>query len=186
MSFYQHFFWNYTFFYRKPWAWKVGLGGILPDLIYVVGFLPKLFSYRSFREWMHDPLWDTLWNSIIARSAHSFVILGVVCIPFLIFFKTTISRQIVPFLVGWGLHVAADTLTHVSDGYALFFPLSDYRFPAPVSYWEREFYAREFFWVSHSLMAGLLLLWIVSKLQQFFKIKSNLLLLLMMILIQEI
>jgi hypothetical protein len=23
---YEHFFWNFTFFYRKPWAWKVGVG----------------------------------------------------------------------------------------------------------------------------------------------------------------
>ncbi|MBC8394422.1 MAG: hypothetical protein H8E17_17875 [Deltaproteobacteria bacterium] len=52
MNFYEHFFWNYAIFYRKSWAWKVGLGGVFPDLIYMVAFIPKLFSYQSFREWM--------------------------------------------------------------------------------------------------------------------------------------
>lgn len=58
MNPYEHFFWNYAIFYRKPWAWKVGLGGVFPDLIYMVAFIPKLFSYQSFQEWMMDPLWD--------------------------------------------------------------------------------------------------------------------------------
>jgi membrane-bound metal-dependent hydrolase YbcI (DUF457 family) len=169
MTFYEHFFWNYTFFYRASWAWKVGLGGILPDLIYMAGFLPKIVSYQSFREWMHDPLWDTLWNSFLARSAHSLVIWGIVCLPFFIFRKNDLCKRLIPFLIGWGLHVIADALTHVSDGYPLFFPFSDYRFPAPVSYWEREFHAREFFVISHTLMAGLLLSWFGSKLNQYFR-----------------
>ena len=173
MSIYQHFFWNYTFFYRKPWAWKVGIGGILPDLIYMIAFLPKIFSYQSFMEWMRDPLWDQLWNSTIARSAHSFVIWGIVSLPFLIVFQKGIGKKIFPFLLGWGLHIATDALTHVSDGYALFFPLSDYRFSAPISYWEREFHAKEFFLISHALMAGLLLLWIGSRLWRFFKKRNQ-------------
>ncbi len=170
MTLYQHFFWNYVFFYQKPWAWKVGLGGILPDLIYLVGFLPKMFSYQSFREWMHDPLWDKLWNSAPVKAGHSFVIWGALSLFCLTIFKKDTFRQIAPFLVGWGLHVVVDALTHVSDGYPIFFPLSNYRFPTPVSYWERRYHAREFFWISHSLMAGVLLLWIGSKLKWFFKI----------------
>jgi len=168
MSFYEHFFWNYAIVYQKPWAWKVGVGGGLPDLIYMVAFLPKIFFYQSFREWMHDPLWDKLWNSFIARSVHSLTIWGAIVLLCWIVVEKELFRQIFPFIGGWGLHIVVDALTHVSDGYAIFFPLSGYRFPAFVSYWEREFHAREFFVTSHSLMAGFLLLWLGSKLKQFF------------------
>ena len=167
MSFYEHFFWNYTAFHRKPWAWKVGVGGVLPDLIYMAIFLPKLFTYESFGAWMRDPLWDVAWNSLAARSAHSFVIWGIALLAiWLILRKTPIGEQTFPFVIGWGLHVAADALTHVSDGYAIFYPFSNYRFPTPVSYWERAYHAREYFIISHSLMTGILLFWFVRRLIQ--------------------
>lgn len=167
MTIYQHFFWNYTFFYRKSWAWKVGVGGILPDLIYLIGFLPHIFSYHSFREWMMDPLWDVLWSSPLARSAHSAVIWGAIFLPFVILRKKyRFCGQIMPFIIGWGLHVVTDALTHVNDGYPLFFPLSEWRFPTPISYWEQAYHAREFFLISHVLMIGLLVLWLGSKLKK--------------------
>jgi hypothetical protein len=170
---YEHFFWNFALFHRKPWAWKVGVGGIFPDLIYMIPFLPRILSYRSYMEWMHDPLWDTIWNSPIARSAHSLTIWSVFLILCFIIFKKATFGHVFPFLLGWGFHIVFDALTHVSDGYALFFPFSDYRFPAPVSYWEGEFHAREYFWISHSLMAGLFLLWIGSKLKRFFHKRNS-------------
>jgi len=77
--------------------------------------------------------------------------------------------HISPFLLGWAPHIGFDAFTHVSDGYALFFPLFSYQFPALVSYWEKEFYAREYFWISHFLMGGLFLLWIGSKLKRLFQ-----------------
>ncbi len=163
---YEHFFWSYTLFYRKPWAWKVGVGALLPDLIYIVVFFPKIFSYGSYMEWMHDPLWETVWDSFLARSVHSFLVWGLLFMPLLIIRKREIFSRIYPFSIGWGLHIAFDALTHVNDGYALFYPLSDLRFPTPVSYWEREFYATEYFWIGHSLMIGLFLIWIGWRLKR--------------------
>ena len=169
MSPYEHFFWNYAFFFRKPWAWKVGIGGLFPDLVYGIAFLPKLFFYRSFMEWMHDPLWDTLWNSFMARSVHSVVVWGAcLALMWLILNKATFN-YIYPFIIGWGLHILFDAFTHVSDGYAIFYPLSGFQFKAPISYWERAFHAREYFLISHTLMAVLILLWIGWKLKRFLK-----------------
>jgi hypothetical protein len=165
--FYEHFFWNYAFFYRKSWAWKVGVGGLFPDLIYLLGFLPKIFYYRSFSEWMHDPLWDTLWDSRIAKSVHSLAVWGACFILLAIIMRKQNFGRVYPFFIGWGLHIVFDALTHVNDGYALFYPLSGYRFPAPVSYWERAYHARAFFWIGHCLMAALLLLWIGWMLKRF-------------------
>ncbi len=166
MIIYEHFFWNFAVFHRKPWAWKAGVGGIFPDLLYLFAFVPRMFSYPSFREWMLDPLWDTIWNSPIARSAHSCAIWGVISLLLLMVLERESFERCLPFLLGWGLHIVFDALTHVSDGYALFYPLSDYRFPAPVSYWEKEFHAREFFWISHALMVALSLFWVVSRLRR--------------------
>ena len=166
MSPYEHFFWNYAIFFRKPWAWKVGIGGVLPDLVYMVAFFPRVFFYHSFMDWMRDPLWDTLWSSSIARSFHSLVIWGGCLLLMLMILKREPFRNIFPFFIGWGLHILFDAFTHVSDGYALFYPLTDYRFPAPISYWEKAHHAGAYFWISHSLMAGLILLWIGWKLRQ--------------------
>lgn len=164
MAFYEHFFWNYTVFYRKTWAWKVGVGGVMPDLIYMAIFLPKLLTYESFGAWMRDPLWDVAWNSLAARAAHSFAIWGIVLfLLWVVFRKKPVWEVTFPFVIGWGLHVATDALTHVNDGYAIFYPFSAYRFPTPVSYWERAYHAREYFIISHSLMAGILLFWLSKK-----------------------
>lgn len=167
MSPYEHFFWNFAIFYRKPWAWKVGVGGLFPDLIYVVLFIPRIFSYQSFSDWMQDPLWDIVWDSLFVKSVHSLAVWSLFFFLCLIIFRKDIFRQVYPFLFGWGLHIAFDAFTHVSDGYALFFPLSGYRFPAPLSYWEKQFYAEEYFWISHFLMTGLFLLWIGARLKRF-------------------
>ncbi len=169
VNLYEHFFWNYALFFRKTWAWKVGVGGLFPDLVYMVAFIPRLFFYRSFMEWMHDPLWDALWNSFMARSVHSLVVWGACLALVRIIFNRTTFSHILPFLIGWGLHILFDAFTHASDGYALFYPLSGFRFISPVSYWETAFHAREYFLISHTLMAVLILLWIGWKLKRFLK-----------------
>lgn len=173
MNTYEHFFWNYAIFHRKPWAWKVAVGGLVPDMVYFVAFFPKVFSYGSFMEWMHDPLWHIVWDSFVAKSVHSLAIWSAFLILFLVIFKKETLGRVSPFLWGWGLHITSDALTHVSDGYALFFPLSDYRFAAPVSYWETEFHAKEFFWISHTLMAGLFLLWMGARLRRFLQTRNG-------------
>jgi hypothetical protein len=101
MSPYEHFFWGFAFFHRKPWAWKVAMGSVFPDLIYMVGFIPRMFSYGSFLEWMQDPLWDTIWNSLIAKSVHSLGICGAFLILCFIIFKRKTFRHVCPFLLGW-------------------------------------------------------------------------------------
>lgn len=173
VNIYEHFFWNFAIFYRKPWAWKVGLGGILPDILYMVAFIPKIFSYQSFMEWMADPLWDTIWNSPIAKSAHSFVVWAAISLGLLVVLEKEAWRRFFPFLLGWGLHVLFDALTHVSDGYAIFFPLGEYRFPAPVSYWESGFHGRAYFLISHALMIALSVLWVGSKLRRYYRGKNS-------------
>jgi hypothetical protein len=60
------------------------------------------------------------------------------------------------FIAGWGSHVVIDMLTHRSDGYPIFWPLSGYRFPTPVSYWEQAYHGRAFSLVCDGAMVVLL------------------------------
>jgi hypothetical protein len=170
---YEHFFWNYAIFYRKSSAWKVSIGGISPDILYMVGFIPKILTYGSFTEWMRDPLWTTIWNSPVARSAHSFAVWGAISLILMVILERKTFNKFGPFLLGWGLHILFDMFTHVSDGYALFYPVWNIRFPTPLSYWEIEFHAKTYFWISHSLMALLLVLWASFKLKRLFHRKNS-------------
>ncbi len=56
------------------------------------------------------------------------------------------------FLLGWLGHTLADFLTHVDDVRPLFWPLSDWTWASPVSYYNSAYHGREFFLVNHGLM----------------------------------
>ncbi|CAN5910098.1 hypothetical protein BH23ACT11_BH23ACT11_12640 [soil metagenome] len=56
------------------------------------------------------------------------------------------------FLIGWLGHTLADFLTHVTDTRPLFWPVSEWEWSSPVSYYNPNYFGREFFFVSHALM----------------------------------
>lgn len=63
------------------------------------------------------------------------------------------SRKILLwFLLGWFGHTIADFLTHVDDTRPLFWPLTDWQWSSPVSYYNSLYYGREFFAINHGLM----------------------------------
>ncbi len=62
---------------------------------------------------------------------------------------------------GWGLHVAADFLTHVEDAYAPLYPFfPDWRPEGIVSYWDPRYGAQTFQTIQYSA-AGLILAWLL-------------------------
>jgi len=56
------------------------------------------------------------------------------------------------FLLGWLGHAVADFLTHVDGARPLFWPLSDWEWFSPVSYYDPLHYGNEFFAISHALI----------------------------------
>ncbi|CAN5696581.1 hypothetical protein BH24ACT22_BH24ACT22_20390 [soil metagenome] len=70
-------------------------------------------------------------------------------------------RILLWFLIGWFGHTFADFLTHVDDTRPLFWPISDWQWSSPVSYYNSNYYGRQFFFISHALivltMVGLLI-----------------------------
>ena len=71
-------------------------------------------------------------------------------------------RFLLWFLLGWLGHTIADFLTHVDDTRPLLWPISDWEWSSPVSYYNPLYYGREFFAVSHGLIL-LVVSWLLLK-----------------------
>ena len=155
MTVVSHFFWNWYVFRNRAWVWRFAWGGVLPDAPYV--FLLAYYSWRFRVNGFTDlRAWQIAWDSPLCRAFHSYVpwslavlVVGCVC-------PAVYRRTLAPMLGGWLTHIAADMLTHRSDGYPIFYPLSSYRFPTPLSYWEPAHYGRAFMLVDITGMLVLL------------------------------
>lgn len=63
------------------------------------------------------------------------------------------------FLLGWAGHVFVDFLTHAEDSRPPLWPLSDWRWQSPVSYWNPDYFGVQFTLVEHAAVL-LALTWI--------------------------
>lgn len=75
-------------------------------------------------------------------------------------------RILLWFLIGWACHAVADFLTHVNDTRPLFWPISGWEWSSPVSYYDSEYYGREFFLVEHGAIAATMLLLAFKRLRR--------------------
>ncbi len=73
------------------------------------------------------------------------------------------QRILLWFLLGWTGHTLVDFLTHAEDALPLFWPLSNWTWQSPVSYyWDSPHYGREFFIVEHGALL-LTVLWLLVR-----------------------
>ncbi|MDC0739674.1 cobalamin biosynthesis protein CobQ [Cognatishimia sp. SS12] len=117
--------------------WAALAGALAPDLslyllaggsIFVLGIPPSVV----FR----DLYYSDLWQGIFAVD-NSFVVWGLLLL-------VAVWRQArwgVAFAGAGLLHLALDFPLHHDDGRAHFWPLSDWIFASPVSYWDRAHHA---------------------------------------------
>jgi len=160
MTIYAHAFWAWFPFRRRVWVKWLTLGAVLPDLPYCVYFGISAIE-RGPRAIADMRIWESLWRSWPICALHSFVPWTVVSLILLSSLgwvsgtgplrtratsdrPTSFGVGIGALLAGWGAHIVIDMLTHRSDGYPIFWPLSDYRFPTPLSYWEPAYHGRVF------------------------------------------
>ena len=81
------------------------------------------------------------------------------------------GRMLFWFGLGCAFHSLVDILTHHDDGPVVFYPLNwYYRFPSPVSYWDRRHYGDIFRVFENTLDAAILLyfavVWVRQRLQK--------------------
>ncbi|MGD6818559.1 DUF4184 family protein [Metabacillus sp. 113a] len=181
----HHGFWTYMIFRKKKQAVKYFvIGSMAPDFIYFIMFFYLLLknilmnwlglneTAFSLREAVHG-LFDEPVTIVLRQGGHSLFIWTA---AFVII--AAISRKIwlngwLAFAYGWLGHILIDLLTHVQDAVPVFYPISDYIFRGPISYYDRDFFGREFSLMNSVLIAIAVLYLLIGKIREKRRIKKN-------------
>jgi len=117
--------------------------------------------------YFNDPFWIASHNFL--HSPTALVIYAIILWRF--FDKpNTRGHWWLSFVFGCMVHSVVDILTHHDDGPVLFWPFEWHiRFYSPISYWDRKYYAEQFFWVELGINVVLLGYLFLPKLIQRFK-----------------
>lgn len=113
-------------------ALPVLTGAFLPDAPILIFYLyhHRIKGVAQDRLWS-DLYWTRPWIDLF-HGFHSFVLIGVGLIIALLLQSTAATL----FFGSMFLHALADFPLHHKDAHRHFYPLSDWRFLSPVSYWD--------------------------------------------------
>lgn len=144
-------------------AIAAAMGGFVPDLpmLAIVAYLRM--SGHDFGEIFGMLYWSPWWQ-IANALGHSFLLWSAVILLSLYIRKrggnrAGLANLALPFAAAALVHSGADFLLHREDAHMHFWPLSEWRFVSPVSYWDRNHYGLQFSLFEAVLgivMAGLL------------------------------
>ena len=152
----HHGFWLYFFSRRHHQVWQFVIGSMLPDYVFFVLLAVLLFQRQvDWRElFTLSPatfmtcLPQYRWALQLDLVGHSVVFWG---LAFLLALLPIFCRY-QAFIIGWGSHLLADGLTHAAHANFYLYPLSLAAVHSPVSYWEPEYFAKEFRLVNGTLV----------------------------------
>lgn len=130
-------------------AWAGALGGLVPDLpmFAIIGYLRA--SGRQFEEIFGKLYWEHWWQ-VANAVGHNFILWSAVCVSgYLASRSKSASRQkqgalAFAFSGAALLHSSVDFLCHRNDGHMHFWPLTEWRFVSPISYWDSAHYGNQF------------------------------------------
>lgn len=124
------------------------VGGITPDFFMLPMFLIARFVLgQDMTQIWDETFYAAPWWTIdqIANSAPLYALLLIAGLAGgQRWHSHALPRFVTAFALTGLLHVAFDFLTHSSDGHAHFWPVSDFVFASPVSYWEAAHFGRAF------------------------------------------
>lgn len=144
---------------RKRNIWVL-IGALIPDAI--------IFLWAPWQRWGLGRDWGTIWNQHYFEEPMQTWIALFNSVPIYAALlligwwqrKTAWGVLLLVFALAALLHIALDAPVHGHDAYRHFWPISDWRFHSPVSYWEADFHAR---WVSlieaAIMLVGTIVLW---------------------------
>ncbi len=147
------------------------LGATFPDLPAFAGTAYYVGTAYLIEGWssMHsEELLDAIYFHGPFGSTGSALHSAVPVVALLILYRVTgmhrhdRRRILLWFLLGWFGHTIADFLTHVDDTRPLLWPISDWKWSSPVSYYNPLYHSQEFFVVSHGLIL-LIISWLLLK-----------------------
>ena len=144
--------------YRDYWPWIV-LGALLPDL--------PMFGFYAYYKLLGTPeglIWGELY--FLPSWQNFFDLFNSIPIAAVIAVAAYYARQ--PALVALALsillHAAFDFPLHNDDAHRHFFPLTDWRFISPLSYWDSAHYGN---WIRFvELALNVACLWLLLRRQQ--------------------
>lgn len=153
---FHHGFWLYFFSRHHPQVWHFVVGSMLPDYIYLILLgvllttgkleLQQLFSLTPTTFMTYLPQYP--WAIQVDLIGHSVVFWGSAFILSLL----PVFNRAQAFIIGWGTHLLIDGITHGAHANFFLYPISLLAAHSPVSYWEPEYFAREFKLVNGTLM----------------------------------
>jgi hypothetical protein len=162
----------------RPAAIFGALGSVLPDLPSFAG-VAYYTGTSYFREgWaamgseeMLDAIYFTGPFGGTGSVLHSLVLpaslLGIYALlRFTTSGRVDARRILLWFLIGWAGHTIADFLTHVNDTRPLFWPISGWEWSSPVSYYDGDYYGRQFFVIEHGAIIGMMVLLLFKRLRR--------------------
>lgn len=121
--------------------WAVFVGSILPDL--------AIYLWAPYQYWVNDvsgaDMWGELYfappmQNLIAYFNSIPIYAGLAAIGFLARAKLW-GQLLLFFALAALIHMATDLPVHADDAYRHFWPLTDWRFYSPLSYWDKDHHA---------------------------------------------
>ena len=144
----------------KKRNWAVVLGSIIPDA--------AIYLWAPYQRFVNGVSGETLWRELyfaqpmqnLIAYFNSIPIYGLLAVTGYAARAKTWGKLTLVFALAALIHMATDLPVHNHDAYRHFWPLSDWRFISPFSYYEREHHAG---WVSliEALLAliSIIVLW---------------------------
>ncbi|MEM9600341.1 MAG: hypothetical protein AAF926_04905 [Pseudomonadota bacterium] len=135
-------------------------GALIPDLV--------IFLWAPWQRWVAGRDWSVIWDQhyfdppmqTAIAVFNSLPLFSLLLVIGLWQRRRTWGLCMSLFAAAALLHIALDAPVHGHDAYRHFWPLSDWRFYSPVSYWEADLHAR---WVSLVeaiiVIAAVIILW---------------------------
>ncbi len=110
-------------------------GALIPDLA-----IYTLFVWSKLAGIPERTVWNTLyynppWSDAVTVGNSAPLYLALLLIGLLAATRWRVAMPVVFFAAAALIHIAADLPVHVDDAHAHLWPLSDWRFRSPVSYW---------------------------------------------------
>ena len=116
----------------------VAAGAFVPDLsIYVFFFWATGFTDFSMQQIWREVYWTEPWQTLGAIS--NSVPLALVLLGLSLWKRSAVATA---FSLALLVHFALDFPLHADDAHRHFWPLSDWRFASPISYWDGDHHGK--------------------------------------------
>lgn len=121
--------------WRNP---AIVLFALLPDLgLFVLFVWARLIQGASEQVLWDDIYWEDHWQTLFAIG-NSVPLYLALLIAGLVLRATRLGRLIIVAACAALLHLAFDLPVHADDAHRHFWPISDWRFHSPISYWDPD------------------------------------------------